>query len=137
MPLSFLAKSGRKSTPKGRRGKGARGRPKRGSIVNDSIDEEQNGVANNNADSDVPELEDPDPPSVAPNVTTRRKNSLRLNANADSSVSSIDLNEEEPGENEKRGGNTDDDVTEILNEFDNDKSNIEEVSKKFKIFNVF
>lgn len=134
MPLSFTAKSGRKSTPKGRRGKGARGRPKRGSMVNESIDEEQNGVANNNADSDVPELEDPDPPSVAPNVTTRSnpiRNSLRLNANADSSVSSIELNEEETAENEKRASNTDDDITEILNEFDNDKSNIEEVSGSF------
>lgn len=134
MPLSFLtAKSGRRSSTRGRRGKGGgRGRGKKAAAVNDSIDDEQNGVTNNNADSDVPELEDPDPPSVSPSVTTRSRpirNSLRLNSNSnvDSSISSIDLMEEDPGENDKEEqSGADDDVTEITNESGKD-SNIEEV----------
>ena len=100
--------------------------------MSESIDEEQNGVTNNNADSDVPELEDPDPPSV----TTRSnpiRSSLRLNANADSSISSIDLMEEYVGESEKeqQSAGADDDVTEILNDIGNDsKTNVEEVCNK-------
>lgn len=125
-------KSPRKAAAKRPRGKGARGRGKRRTESNESLDEEQNGVANNNVDGDVPELDDPDPPSMATRATPLR-NSLRLNPTsdvADSTASGVDSDSEKLDIEEKELSTTiDDDITEILNELGDDlKASNSEVS---------
>lgn len=118
-PRKGTSRSSSKSTGK------SRGRK---SASSESIEEEQNGIAISNVDDDVPELEDPDPPSVATRATPVRSH-LRLNSTNDSSTVSIDL-EIDSFDEESRGKTEgmEDDITDILNELGNEiKPPFEEV----------
>lgn len=114
----------------------SRGRPKstgrtrgRKSASSESLEEEQNGIALSNLDDDVPELEDPDPPSVATRANPVRGH-FRLNSTNDSSSISADLgidicDDENQGKMERMN----DDINDILNNLGNElKHPAEEVS---------